>query len=167
VPFKLTDQLMIRSYAFFKYWRKNWSTGTVHQLFIDFKKAYHSVRKKVVYNSLIKFGIPMKRDFTNYSVFKWNLPDNFLFRMVWTIVATAFQLCFRICYQEGPRKPGRNETGWETASGLLGDNINTIKKNTEALIEASKEVGLEVNTGESKYMLISHHQNAGQNHTIW
>jgi hypothetical protein len=29
---------------------------------------------------------------------------------------------------------------------LLGDNINTIKKNTEAPTDASKEVGLEVNT---------------------
>jgi hypothetical protein len=29
---------------------------------------------------------------------------------------------------------------------LLGDNIDTIKKNTETLIDASKEVGLEVNT---------------------
>jgi hypothetical protein len=28
---------------------------------------------------------------------------------------------------------------------LLGDNIDTIKKNMETLIEASKEVGLEVN----------------------
>jgi hypothetical protein len=28
---------------------------------------------------------------------------------------------------------------------LLGDNIDTIKKNTEILIDASKEVGLEVN----------------------
>jgi hypothetical protein len=29
--------------------------------------------------------------------------------------------------------------------GLLGDNIDTIKKNTESLIDASKEVGLEIN----------------------
>jgi hypothetical protein len=28
---------------------------------------------------------------------------------------------------------------------LLGDSIDTIKKNTESLIEASKEIGLEIN----------------------
>jgi hypothetical protein len=49
---------------------------------------------------------------------------------------------------------------------LLGDDIDTIKKNTETLIGASKEVGLEVNTEKAKYMLISHHENAGQNHNI-
>ena len=32
----------------------------MHQLFIDFKKAYDSVRMEVLYNILIKFGIPMK-----------------------------------------------------------------------------------------------------------
>jgi hypothetical protein len=32
----------------------------VHQLFIDFNKAYDSVRKEVLYNILIEFGIPMK-----------------------------------------------------------------------------------------------------------
>jgi hypothetical protein len=31
-----------------------------HQLFIDFKKAYDSVRRKVLYNILIEFGVPMK-----------------------------------------------------------------------------------------------------------
>jgi hypothetical protein len=49
---------------------------------------------------------------------------------------------------------------------LLGDNIDTIKKNTETLIDAIKEVGLEVNADKTKYMLMSHHQNAGQNYNI-
>jgi hypothetical protein len=44
---------------------------------------------------------------------------------------------------------------------LLGDNIDTIKKNTETLIGASKEVGLEVNAEKTKYTLLSRHQNAG------
>jgi hypothetical protein len=39
---------------------------------------------------------------------------------------------------------------------LLGDNIDTIKKNTEALIDASKEVGLEINVEKTKYMLSCH-----------
>jgi hypothetical protein len=34
--------------------------GTVHQLFIDFKKAYDSVRREALYNILIEFGIPRK-----------------------------------------------------------------------------------------------------------
>jgi hypothetical protein len=46
---------------------------------------------------------------------------------------------------------------------LLGDNIGTIKTSTESLIDASKEVGLEVNVEKTKYMLLSRHQNVGQN----
>jgi hypothetical protein len=46
---------------------------------------------------------------------------------------------------------------------LLGDNIDTIKKNTETVTDASKEVGLKKNLEKTKYMLLSHHQNAGQN----
>jgi hypothetical protein len=49
---------------------------------------------------------------------------------------------------------------------LLGDNIDTMKKNMETLVDASKEVGLEVNINKTKYMLLSHHQNAEQNHGI-
>jgi hypothetical protein len=45
---------------------------------------------------------------------------------------------------------------------LLGDNIDTIKKNTEIILNTSKEVGLEVNTEKTK----SRHQNAGQNYGI-
>jgi hypothetical protein len=49
---------------------------------------------------------------------------------------------------------------------LLGDNIDTIKENTETLIDASKEVGLEINVEKTKYMLLSRHQNVGQNQGI-
>jgi hypothetical protein len=49
---------------------------------------------------------------------------------------------------------------------LLGDNIDTAKKNTQTLIDASKEVGLEVNPEKTKCMLLSRHQNSGQNHDI-
>jgi hypothetical protein len=40
---------------------KKWEyNGAVHHLFIDFKKAYDSVRREVLYNILIEFGIPLK-----------------------------------------------------------------------------------------------------------
>jgi hypothetical protein len=38
---------------------------------------------------------------------------------------------------------------------LLGDNVETIKKNTETLIDATNEVGIEVNIKKTKYMLVS------------
>jgi hypothetical protein len=44
--------------------------------------------------------------------------------------------------------------------------MNTIKKITQALIVTSKEVGLEVNAENTKYMLMSRRYNAGQNHNI-
>jgi hypothetical protein len=49
---------------------------------------------------------------------------------------------------------------------LLGYNIKAIKRNTETLIDAGKEVGLEINVEKTKYMLLSCHWNAGQNRDI-
>jgi hypothetical protein len=45
---------------------------------------------------------------------------------------------------------------------LLEDNIDTIKKGKETLIDASREIGLEINVERNKYMLLSRHQHAGQ-----
>jgi hypothetical protein len=36
---------------------------------------------------------------------------------------------------------------------ILGDNIDTIQKNTEALLDAGKEVCLEVNSEKTKYIV--------------
>jgi hypothetical protein len=50
-------------------------------------------------------------------------------------------------------------------ANLLEDIIDTTKRNTEILIDASKEDGLEINAEKAKYMLLSHHRNSGQNWT--
>jgi hypothetical protein len=47
---------------------------------------------------------------------------------------------------------------------LLGDNIVTINKKTK-LVDAGKEVGLEINAEKTKYIL-SRHQNTSLNHNI-
>jgi hypothetical protein len=49
---------------------------------------------------------------------------------------------------------------------IFGEKIDTIQKNTEALLDASKEVGLEVNPEKTKYMIVSRCQKAGQRQSI-
>jgi hypothetical protein len=43
---------------------------------------------------------------------------------------------------------------------ILGENINTIQKNTDTMLDAGKEVGLEVNSEKTKYMLMSRHKDS-------
>jgi predicted HNH restriction endonuclease len=49
---------------------------------------------------------------------------------------------------------------------IVGENIDTMKKNIGALLDAGKEVCLEVNPEKTKYMLMSRSQNTGQKYSI-
>jgi hypothetical protein len=49
---------------------------------------------------------------------------------------------------------------------LLGCSINSIKENTETLLEASIDSVLEINAEKTKYMIMSCHLNSGQNQNI-
>jgi hypothetical protein len=46
---------------------------------------------------------------------------------------------------------------------LLGDSVNTVKEKTETLLEASRDVGLEMKAEKTKYMIMSRHPSSGQN----
>ena len=45
-------------------------------------------------------------------------------------------------------------------------SVDTVKKNIEALVAATKEIGLEVNAHKTKYMIVSRDQNAGRIHSM-
>jgi hypothetical protein len=49
---------------------------------------------------------------------------------------------------------------------LLVDNTDSMKKNTETLIDASKVIGLQINVEKTKHVLLICHQNIGQNWDI-
>ena len=61
MEFDATGQLLIIYSAFVNYCRKNWENNeAIYHLFIDFKNTYDSMRRVILYNILIEFGIPMK-----------------------------------------------------------------------------------------------------------
>ena len=48
----------------------------------------------------------------------------------------------------------------------MGGSVHTLKTNAEALVVASKEIGVEVNADKTKYKVMSRDQNAGRSHSM-
>src|SRR5215469_12814026 len=49
---------------------------------------------------------------------------------------------------------------------VLGGSVHTVKENAEAVVAATKEIGLEVNADKTKYMVMSREGNAGRGHSV-
>jgi len=148
---------------------KKWEySEQVHQLFIDFKKAYDSVRREVLYKILIEFGIPrilvrlikmsLNETYNRVWVGK-NVSDRFPIRNgsqgdVLSQMPFNFALEYAIrrvqVNQDGLKLNGTHQLlAYADDVNIMGGSIQTLKENA-ALVAATREIGLEVNADKTK-----------------
>ena len=168
-----TSRLLIRYSAFAKYWGKKWEYNEpVHQLFIDFKKAYDSVRREVLYKILIEFGIPMKlvslikmsltETYTRVRVGN-NVSDRFPIRNGLTQGDALSPILFNFALEYAIMRVQVNQDGLKLNGthqflayahdfNIQGGSMDTLNENAETLVVATREIGLEVNADKTKYV---------------
>jgi hypothetical protein len=60
VGFDVTDQLLIRPFAFVRYLRKKGSTSDSNSTIRRLQESYDSVRREALYSILTELAVPMK-----------------------------------------------------------------------------------------------------------
>ena len=157
----------------------------MHQLFVDFKKAYDLVRREVLHNILIEFGIPLKlvrlirtclrETYSRVRVGK-HLSDTFPIKNGPKQGDALSPLLFNFVLQYASRRVQVNQDSLKLngshqflvcvdAVNVTGESVHALKK-TEVLVAASKEVRLEINADKTKYVVMCGDQNAGLSQRI-
>jgi hypothetical protein len=155
---------------------KKWQYNeVVHQLFVDFKKAYDSIRREILYNILIEFVISLKLvrlvkiclNETYSRVWEGkHLSERFPIKNGLKQGEALSPLLFNFALEYAIWRVQANQKGsklnemhqllvYANDVDILGGSIHTIRKNTDALLIASKEIGFEANAEKTKYMVMS------------
>ena len=143
-------------------WEKLEYNEAEHQLSIDFKKAYNSIRREVLYNILIETGIPIKtgnatkngltETYSRVRVVK-NLSDMLRIRnglkqgKALSPLFFNFVLDYAIrtvqVIHDGLKLNGTHQLPvYADYVNILGGSVHIMKEKAESLVAASKESGL-------------------------
>jgi sorting nexin-29 len=158
----------------------------MYQLFIDFKKAYNSVKREVLYNILLEFGTTKKLVrlikmclYETYSKTRGGklLSDKFPTQCGLIQRDVPSPLLFNFALEYDIRKVQKFQVGLELNGThqllvyaddvyLLGDSIDAIREKAETLVEASGDVGLEINGEKSTCVIMYRHRSSGENQNL-
>ncbi|PSN38555.1 hypothetical protein C0J52_14819 [Blattella germanica] len=152
---------------------KKWEyNGTVHQLYIDFKKAYDSIKREKLYSILINFGIPKKLvrligmclNGTKSRVRVGKQVSDIFdihngLKQGDALSPQLFNFVLEHAIKSLEDKEGVQLNGihkllvYADDIVLLGDSDEILKDNMHILRSNTRELGLEVNVNKTKYMV--------------
>jgi sorting nexin-29 len=156
----------------------------IHQLFIDFRQAYDSIRREKLYDILSTFGIPTKLIRATMCRTKCKvkigaeLTDELLVGQGLKQGDGLAPTLFNLCLEYVVRKTYFNNTnpniyfqssqivGYADDLNIVGRSLTAVREVFDPLETAAKEVGLQINESKTKIMKQSRSPNNNPQNSI-